>query len=137
MDEQPETSEPEVIIIHSDEDDSQLVPKKNTKNGKKHKKRQVQIDSTDNTRLIITQEVKTQKFQCIINLSNICKYKRRNKASVESLGNKKKKSKDLKSNYIPNRVTPRCMRERCQSSRTSKCCRRQSKKRSSKKVSNI
>lgn len=139
MDKEPKISEPEVIIIHCDEDGPQLVPKKNTKNTKKQKKkRKVQIDSTDNERLIITKKVKKQEFKCIINLTNICDHEHKTKVCLESFENKKNKNKSeyLRSNSILERVPPRCMRKCCQS-KTSKCCSTQSKKRSRKRVSNI
>lgn len=137
MDQQPKISEPEVIIIHCDDDNSQFVPKKHMKNGKKQMKRKVQIDSTDNKRLIITQKVKTKKFQCIINLTNICKHKHKNKASLESFGHEKGKTDDLRRNRALERVTPRCMRKMCRSSTRSKRCSERAKKSCSKKVSNI
>lgn len=136
MDKQHKISEPEVIIINSDEDDLRLVHKKKTKNGNRQKKRKVQIDSTDIKRLIITQKVKKQKFQCIINLTNICKNKHSSKANLELLQNEKhkKEHEDLRSKLILKRVPPRCNRKCCQSTTTSKYHRRQSK-RSTEKVS--
>lgn len=137
MDKQPKLSESEVIIINCDEDNSQLVPKKN-KNGKKEKKRKVKIDSSDNKRLIITQKVKKQKFQCIINFENICKHKHESKVIVDSFQNKKskKKSEDLRSNSISERMTPCCMRTCCHSAKTINY-RSRPKNRSTKKVSTI
>lgn len=130
-------SEPEVIVINCDEDDSRLVHKKNTKNCNRQKKRKVQIDSTDKKRLIITQKVKKQKFQCIINLTDICKYKHNSNTNLELFQNEKhkKEHEDLGSKLTLKRVPPRCMRKGCQSAKTSKCHRRQSKKRRTEKVS--
>lgn len=139
MDKQLKISESEVVIINCDDDNTQLVPKKKMKNGKRQKKRKVQIDSTDNKRLIITQKVKKQKFQCIINLTNICKHKHKSKVTLDSFLNKKNKKEceDLRSDPILERVPPRCMRKGCQSAKTSNCRIRQSKKRNAKKVSHI